>query len=92
MHGIRFAETGNCPRVPDTWWQVLTEVLDRLLSSIDRERVVGMAVDGTSGSALAIDETGHPLGDTLMYDQAVEDVSILARIQTHMPPRVQPVV
>jgi|GEM_PF-5950105 len=85
MHGIRLAETGNGPRVPDTWWQVLTEVLDRLLSSVDRERVFGMAVDGTSGSVLAIDEAGRPLGDALMYGQAVENASILARIGMHMP-------
>lgn len=55
-------------QAPQDWWLTLTEVLDALLTTIDRQRVAALAVDGTSATLLLTDTAGVPLGPALMYD------------------------
>lgn len=71
---------GTDPRDPKIWWQAVEAALQQALSKIDRDRVGAMAVDGTSGTVLAIDGSGEPLGTPLMYNDKVEDAVLLARI------------
>jgi len=44
-----------------------------------------MSVDGTSGSMVPIDKNGEPLSQPMMYDDAVDDASILESIASRMP-------
>lgn len=62
------------------WRTVLAEVTDDLGGRIDLKAVEALAVDGTSGSVLAVDETGAPVGRPMMYDAHVDDPETLAAL------------
>ena len=54
---------------PHTWWQGLLQLCGAIPLSL-RRQVVGLAVAGTSGTLLAVDAKGHPLGEALPYGAA----------------------
>lgn len=55
---------------PEVWWQGLVAAVRGLTTQVDSTRVAALAVDGTSGTLLLADTTGHPLTRALMYDDA----------------------
>jgi sugar (pentulose or hexulose) kinase len=55
---------------PEVWWQALATALAALAGEVDLASVRRIAVDGTSGTLLLIDETGQPLSAGLMYNDA----------------------
>jgi D-ribulokinase len=55
---------------PRLWWEAACEVLARLFAQVPAAAVRAIAVDGTSGTLLATDAAGNPLGPALMYDDA----------------------
>lgn len=61
-------EVGQIAQDPQVWWQALETALNFLLAKIKPEEVEAIAVDGTSGTILPIDELGRPLGLALMYN------------------------
>ena len=54
---------------PQTWQQGLTRLCGAIPLPL-RRQVAGLAVAGTSGTLLAMDSKGHPLGDALPYNAA----------------------
>ena len=52
----------------EIWWQILEALFSNLANKIDLKQVLAIAVDGTSGTILAIDKTGKPLHNALMYN------------------------
>lgn len=68
---------------PELWWQAVRRLLQRLAHAIPRAPVA-IAVDGTSGTLLAVDAGGRPLGPALMYDDA------RARVQAETLRRIAP--
>ena len=52
------------------WWKTVCTLLEELCSRVPMGEVVALAVDGTSGTLLITDETGNPLADALMYNDA----------------------
>ena len=85
-HAARFGDDPAARRDPALWRATLDAVLARALDGVERERVAAIAVDGTSGTLLAIDDAGRPLAAPLMYDDAVDDADVLARVAAEMPP------
>jgi len=75
-------EHGANRRDPETWWGATDAVLKAL--SID-VTVTGICVDGTSGTVLPIDDAGNPLGDALMYNDAITDSEVLQKIADIAP-------
>ncbi len=74
---------GRCSeQSPAHWWRVVRELLECVPAEA---RIEAIAVDGTSGSVLAIDPCGEPLSDALMYDDA-RAVAEAARIARVAPP------
>lgn len=55
---------------PALWWAAVSRALDGLLDTIDRQAVVALAVDGTSGTLLLTDARGEPLSAGWMYNEA----------------------
>lgn len=55
---------------PEDWWTALQSVLQALRGALDLRQVRRIAVDGTSGTLLLIDESGAPLTPGLMYNDA----------------------
>lgn len=55
---------------PLLWWQALLGILKILLQQIPDDEVCAIAIDGTSGTMLAIDAKGIPLSPALMYNDS----------------------
>ncbi|MDA5241205.1 carbohydrate kinase [Agrobacterium tumefaciens] len=72
-------------RLPSVWWYGVRTCLTELVSRLSLVDVEGIAVDGTSGTVLAVDARGAPVGDVLMYNDACPDASIVDRIARYAP-------
>lgn len=79
------ADHGGNVRDPQVWWQVASAALKGALAGVDPSQVVALAVDGTSGTMIAVDAGGTPLADGRMYNDTTDDPAILARIKAHAP-------
>ncbi|HUG62818.1 MAG TPA: FGGY-family carbohydrate kinase [Methylomirabilota bacterium] len=79
------ADHGPDPRDPAAWWGAVAAALDGVLARIDRARVRALAVDGTSGTVLAVDAAGRPASTPLMYNDPVADAAILEKIASEAP-------
>jgi sugar (pentulose or hexulose) kinase len=55
---------------PDSWQIAVTGCLQDLFGLIPAETIRSIAVDGTSGTVLLCDETGKPLSEAIMYNDA----------------------
>lgn len=60
--------TQNITQNPQLWWQATLQVLRQLFVQIDPAEVLGVSVNGTSGTVLACDAQGTPLSPALMYN------------------------
>jgi len=60
---------GQVEQDPRLWWQACLEVLDKLLINNDL-LPKAISIDGTSGTLLLCNDTGHPLGYALMYNDS----------------------
>lgn len=67
-------------RDPSSWWRGVESCLAELAGIVSLSGIRGLAVDGTSGTMLAIDREGRPLGDVLMYNDTCPDSTIVDRI------------
>ena len=63
---------------PATWWDCVRAVISELGSSCDLSQVRALAVDGTSGTMLAVDRFGEPVGPARMYDEPCDDDAVIA--------------
>jgi sugar (pentulose or hexulose) kinase len=70
---------------PATWWDCVRAVISELGSSCDLSHVRALAVDGTSGTMLAVDQLGEPIGPARMYDEPCNDETIIRTIAEHAP-------
>jgi xylulokinase len=71
-------EQGPNPRDPRVWLSAAEAALRGALAGVDPERIAALCVDGTSGTVLAVDALGRPLGEGLMYNDAAEPAGVLA--------------
>ncbi len=55
---------------PTIWWEAVLAAFATLAGEIDLTRVRRIAVDGTSGTFLLIDDAGRPQGPGIMYNDA----------------------
>ena len=64
------------------WWAAVESSLGSLLGTISAGDVAAIAVDGTSGTMLAIDAAGEALGPGRMYNDgaAVDAAALIGRI------------
>jgi D-ribulokinase len=71
--------------VPATWWNCVRAVISELASSCDLSHVRALAVDGTSGTMVAVSQFGEPIGSARMYDEPCTDNAIIRAIAEHAP-------
>ncbi len=72
------SEHGPDPRDPLTWLAATIAAVRGALSGIEPGRVRALSVDGTSGTVLAVDAQGRPLGEALMYNDAAAPAGVMA--------------
>ena len=69
-------------RDPIAWRALMFEALDELP---DLDAVRAIAMDGTSGTMLALDKDNEPVGAPIMYDERVEDSELVVRLDREAP-------
>ncbi len=79
------AEHDDDRRDPATWWAAAQSALTQLGNAIDVRTIQALAIDATSGTVLAVNSTGSPVAAALMYNDAVDDESILNAIAAVAP-------
>lgn len=80
-----FSEKQSGTGAPALWWYAVEQTLHTLIDFIKGYEIIAISVDGTSGTVLPIDEKGEPLAEPLMYNDVVDDHSILESIASAMP-------
>src|ERR1700722_10565497 len=70
---------------PATWWNCVRAAISELGSSCDLSQVRAVAVDGTSGTMLAVGRFGEPIGPARMYDEPCTDETVMRAIAEHAP-------
>ena len=69
------------PRItqdPAEWVSALDEAMARLGSAVDLARISALAVDGTSGTLVAVDELGRPVAAGSLYNDRADDTAVAA--------------
>ncbi|MEI2299685.1 FGGY-family carbohydrate kinase [Ensifer sp. MJa1] len=72
-------------RDPIGWWKAVQVALVEALGGIDRQNVAALAIDGTSGTMLPVDQGGAPLATPMMYNDPVADRALLDAVSAHVP-------
>ncbi|NTI26462.1 FGGY-family carbohydrate kinase [Rhizobium rhizogenes] len=72
-------------RSPAVWWRCTESCLSELGRRCSLRAVEGVAVDGTSGTLVAIDADNGPLGDASLYNDTCDDDAIIAAIASAAP-------
>ncbi|MGE6785191.1 FGGY-family carbohydrate kinase [Ensifer adhaerens] len=72
-------------RDPIGWWSAVQAALGEALGSVDRQKVVALSIDGTSGTMLPVDHAGAPLATPMMYNDPVADRALLDAVSAHAP-------
>ena len=85
LSDAKMTEAGANPRAPEVWKTALHLAITRLCTKIMPESISAVAVDGTSGTVLALDCDGQPTGAVYMYNEPVEDAGIVDAIAAHAP-------
>jgi D-ribulokinase len=76
---------GGEATAPETWWRCVRAAVMDLGRSCDLSRVRALAVDGTSGTVLAVDHMGVPVGRPRMYDEPCDDENVMRAIADRAP-------
>ncbi len=71
-------------QTPQAWRSALVQLFEQLSSELC-QRLVGIAIDGTSSTVMLCDRQGNPLGDALMYNDDRSAV-VLDQIRDIAPP------
>jgi xylulokinase len=79
------ADHGPDPRDPAAWWGAARAAVGAALAQVDARAVRALAVDGTSGTMVAVDAAGAPIGTGLMYNDPCTDAAVLDAIAAHAP-------
>ncbi|NVP57669.1 FGGY-family carbohydrate kinase [Mycoplana rhizolycopersici] len=72
-------------RMPSLWWAGVQSCLSELSARLSLASIEGLGVDGTSGTVLAIDADGRPIGEPSMYNDPCPDRAIIERIAEEAP-------
>jgi sugar (pentulose or hexulose) kinase len=82
---VSMAALDSDPTSPETWWRGVSGSISELRGSCDLSGVRALAVDGTSGTMLAVNDSGAPIGPARMYDEPCEDEDVMRAIAENAP-------
>jgi D-ribulokinase len=63
---------------PAVWTRALDDAMARLALAVDLARIGALAVDGTSGTLVAVDEQGRPVAAASLYNDSAEEAAVSA--------------
>jgi len=85
----RFAMVRGSTQDPAVWLRGLDDAMARLASAVDLARIGALAVDGTSGTLVAVDELGRPVAAGSLYND--RPMTLLSRRSAGWRRRALPV-
>lgn len=68
------------------WWKAVCQVLSQLTTQVEANRIKAIAVDGTSGTMIPVDDAGQALCNAMLYNDVCTDKDILTAIAHQAPP------
>lgn len=73
--------TGWLEQNPDDWWWQVRELVDAIPAQ-QRQSILALAVDGTSGTILLCDDAGRPTSPALMYNdsRAIRQAEVIQQL------------
>ncbi len=71
--------------LPAAWWAGVENCLNDLSGKCALGSIEGIAVDGTSGTLVALDAGNAPLGAASLYNDTCDDPAIVAAIAVAAP-------
>lgn len=77
--------SASAGRQPAIWWAGVQACLAELSTRLSFATIEGVAVDGTSGTVVALDASGQPVGEALMYNDPCPDLVIIEKIASEAP-------
>src|SRR6185437_9621054 len=63
---------------PAIWTRALDDAMARLALAVDLSRIGALAVDGTSGTLVAVDEQGSPVAAGSLYNDSADGAVVAA--------------
>lgn len=72
-------------RTPAAWWTGVENCLNDVSGKCALSDIEGIAVDGTSGTLVALDAANAPLGAASLYNDTCDDPAIVAAIAAAAP-------
>ena len=80
-----FQESKGNLNDPKAWLESLHQTISNITSKISIKNILAICIDGTSGTVLALDKSGDPIGKALMYNDVVTDEKIVKTISDVAP-------
>lgn len=75
----------DAARMPAVWWTGVQSCLSELSARLSFAAIEGLAVDGTSGTVVALDADAQPIGEALMYNDPCPEPAIVEQIAARAP-------
>lgn len=85
MASIEFQNVTGSRADPASWGKAVASVLSELIDNVPKEQIKAIAIDGTSGTMVVVDDQAQPLSQALMYNDTCNDQAILSLIEKHAP-------
>ena len=76
MMAAPMTDFGRALQDPSIWWTALVQAFASL--TLKDVRVLALAIDGTSGTILPVDDSGNPLALASMYNDVAEAAAVKA--------------
>lgn len=82
----KFTQEDEHRKAPENWLTAMDQAFVQMCAGLDPQAIRAIAVDGTSGTIVPVDDAGHPLAAALMYNDSVDDAEIINAIADAAPP------
>lgn len=82
---VAFSEVNESRNSPIAWKLAVTRILRDILAKENANSVRAIAVDGTSGTMIAVDKQGAPVSRAKMYNDVCTKQEIIDRISEKAP-------
>lgn len=62
-----FPEIGWAEQDPNEWWSAFKNLLSKIIKKVESKNIKGLVICGTSSTVLAVDESGIPLMNAILW-------------------------
>lgn len=78
-------EDMGAARAPSSWWKGVETCFATLRGAVALSSIEGVAIDGTSGTLVALDAKGVPIGEGSLYNDVCHDEGLIEAVDSNAP-------